>query len=368
MRTFYVILEFIFSFLFLSCENNQKVIIKGSCKNYIDGSKVELSFIRDDSIIIQDTVRLYNGKFKFCIEENQDRAYYITILDSINAKNATLFAEKGIINVCFDSVYHLSGTPLNDLYNKYLNETRRMENLGEMEYHRSIEGRDNPDTSVYDSLLQAYTEYKVKFQLDNIHNIVGRTIFINEIGSVYDPHFLETYPTLPEDVKANKNVQWYYELRLEMDRKQKELEAKIGTKITDLEFPDVHGVTRKLSSFIPKNGYLYIDLWSSGCAPCIAEFPELEKTYSQYKEKGLNILLISIDKNLGDFQTAMKKHQIKFNSLVDTTEGQKVKENFPFDGIPHGILINCKGVIVANQLHSTLLKKRMSELVDEKSK
>ena len=103
-------------------------------------------------------------------------------------------------------------------------------------------------------------------------------------------------------------------------------------------------------------------LWSSSCAPCIAEFPELEKTYSQYKEKGLNILLISIDKNRDDFQTAMKKYQIKFNSLIDTTEGQRVKENFPFSGIPHGILINSSGEIVANQLHSALLKKKLEEL------
>lgn len=368
MRIFYVIFGFIFLFLFLGCGNGQKVIIKGSCKKYIDGSKVELSCIKDDSIMIQDMVRLYNGKFQFCIEENQDRAYYITISDSLNTQKATLFAEKGIINISFDSVYHLSGTPLNDLYNKYLTETRRIEKLGEIEYRKSIEGKDNPDTSVFDSLLQVFTDYKVRFQLDNIHNIVGKTIFINEIGSVYDPNFLDTYPTLPEEVKADKKVKWYYELRLDMDRKQKELDAKIGTKIKDMEFPDANGVKRKLSSFIPKNGYLYIDLWSSGCAPCIAEFPELEKTYSQYKDKGLNVLLISIDRNMEDFQSAMKKHQIKFISLIDTTEGEKVKENFPFSGIPHGILVDCKGKIVANQLHNILLKRKMTELIDENSK
>ena len=182
---------------------------------------------------------------------------------------------------------------------------------------------------------------------------------------MYDPHFLETYPTLPEEVKADKKVKWYYELRLDMDRKQKELDAKINTKIKDMEFPDAHGVRRKLSSFIPQNGYLYIDLWSSACAPCIAEFPELEKTYSQYKEKGLNILLISIDKDRDDFQAAMKKYQIKFTSLIDTTEGEKVKENFPFSGIPHGILINSNGEIVANQLHNGLLKKELEELINE---
>lgn len=70
----------------------------------------------------------------------------------------------------------------------------------------------------------------------------------------------------------------------------------------------------------------------------------------------------------------MKKYQIKFNSLIDTTEGQRVKENFPFSGIPHGILINGNGEIVANQLHNGLLKRNWRswpiaslDLIHEKS-
>lgn len=66
---------------------------------------------------------------------------------------------------------------------------------------------------------------------------------------------------------------------------------------------------------------------------------------------------------MDDFQKSMKKYQIKFTSLIDTTEGEKVKENFPFSGIPHGIRINSNGEIVANQLHNTLLKKKLKELI-----
>ena len=365
MKSIYLHFALFFSIILTSCTNHESVCVNGTSEHHPDGTPIELYYLQNDSVITVANDSLVHSKFNFTIDANPNIAYYISVNDSQNPSRGMFFAEKGTVNIAFDSTYHVSGTPMNDLYNTYLTETRRIEKLGEMEYHRSIEGKDNPDTSVFDSLLQVFTNYKVKFQLDNIHNIVGKTTFINEIGSVYDPNFLETYPTLPEEVKADKKVQWYYELRLDMDRKQKELDAKIGTKIKDMEFPDASGVKRKLSSFIPKNGYLYIDLWSSGCAPCIAEFPELEKTYSQYKDKGLNVLLISIDKNMEDFQSALKKHQIKFTSLIDTTEGEKVKENFPFSGIPHGILINSNGEIVANQLHNILLKKKLMDLVNE---
>lgn len=365
MRSIYLHLAIYFGVVCTSCENHDLVCINGICKSYSDGTPIELFYLQNDSVITVANDTLIHGGFNFTIDANSDMAYYVSVNDTQNPSRGMFFAEKGIVNVTFDSTYNVSGTPMNDLYNTYLTETRRIENLGEIEYRRNIEGKDNPDTSVFDSLLQVFTDYKVKFQLGNIHNIVGKTTFINEIGSVYDPNFLETYPTLPEEVKADRKVQWYYKLRLDMDRKQKELDAKIGKKIKDMEFPDVDGVKRKLSSFIPKNGYLYIDLWSSGCAPCIAEFPELEKTYSHYKDRGLNVLLISIDKNMEDFQSAMRKYQIKFTSLVDTTEGKKVKENFPFSGIPHGILINSNSEILANQLHNTLLKKRLIGLINE---
>ena len=291
-----IILSALLLFSLAGCSKVNRVNVEGSCPGHYDGTFIELCCIHDDSLVVIQRDSLVDGCFRFDMDESYDKAYYVSIIDSVNPAKGIFFAEKGTVKIVFDSTYHVSGTPMNDLYNTYLTETRKIEKLGEMEYHRSVEGKDEPDTSVFDSLLQVFTDYKVKFQLDNIHNIVGKTTFINEIGSVYDPNFLETYPTLPEEVKADKKVQWYYELRLDMDRKQKELNAKIGTKIKDMEFPDANGVKRKLSSFIPKNGYLYIDLWSSGCAPCIAEFPELEKTYSRYKEKGLNILLISIDK------------------------------------------------------------------------
>lgn len=365
MKSIYIHCALILGIISTSCVNNESVCVYGTSEHHPDGTPIELYYLQNDSAITVANETLVHGNFNFTIDANSDMVYYVSINDTHNPSRGMFFAEKGTVNIAFDSTYHVSGTPMNDLYNTYLTETRRIEKLGEMEYHRSIEGKDNPDTSVFDSLLQVFTDYKVRFQLDNIHNIVGKTTFINEIGSVYDPNFLETYPTLPEEVKADKKVQWYYELRLDMDRKQKELDAKIGTKIKDMEFPDVNGVKRKLSSFIPKNGYLYIDLWSSGCAPCIAELPELEKTYSQYKDKGLNVLMISIDKNMEDFQSAMKKHQIKFTSLIDTSEGEKVKENFPFSGIPHGILINSNGEIVANLLHNLLLKKKLKDLVNE---
>lgn len=41
-------------------------MIKGNCKNCEDDTKIELSYIKSDSTIIQDIIRLHNVELKFC--------------------------------------------------------------------------------------------------------------------------------------------------------------------------------------------------------------------------------------------------------------------------------------------------------------
>lgn len=147
----------VWAIIMAGCENRQVVNIEGVCQDCADGTPVELYYLQNDSAIIVGRDTLLHGKFNFSLEENPEMAYYLSVNDTLNPVGGMFFAEKGTVNIAFNSIYHVSGTPMNELYNTYLTETRRIEKLGEREYRRSIEGKNNPDTSVYDSLAQVYT-------------------------------------------------------------------------------------------------------------------------------------------------------------------------------------------------------------------
>jgi thiol-disulfide isomerase/thioredoxin len=44
-----------------------------------------------------------------------------------------------------------------------------------------------------------------------------------------------------------------------------------------------------------KGKVLLINFWATWCKPCVLEFPDLVKLYSNYKDKGFDIVFISVD-------------------------------------------------------------------------
>lgn len=81
--------------------------------------------------------------------------------------------------------------------------------------------------------------------------------------------------------------------------------------------PDTEG--KLVSSADFKNKYLLIDFWASWCGPCIADIPELKKTFETYHNKGLSVLSISLDDNKERWITAVKRYQLPWQQVSELT-------------------------------------------------
>ncbi len=54
-----------------------------------------------------------------------------------------------------------------------------------------------------------------------------------------------------------------------------------------------------------KGSVLLVNFWASWCKPCVSEFPELVKLYKNYKDKGFQLVFISLD-DATDIDKAVK--------------------------------------------------------------
>ena len=72
----------------------------------------------------------------------------------------------------------------------------------------------------------------------------------------------------------------------------------------DFTLPTPDGRDLQLSSYRGK--VVLLDFWATWCDPCREEFPDLVKVDSDYRNKGLNFIAISLD-DITDIKTAVPK-------------------------------------------------------------
>lgn len=123
----------------------------------------------------------------------------------------------------------------------------------------------------------------------------------------------------------------------------------IGQTAPDFSLPALDGTIVKLSNF--PGQVILINFWTSWCAPCRLEAPELENAYRTYKDKGFTILGVNqIDQdNLAEVQAYLKEFGLTYPILLDH-EGHVSNDAYHLLGVPMSVLVNRHGVVTAVQM------------------
>jgi cytochrome c biogenesis protein CcmG/thiol:disulfide interchange protein DsbE len=103
-----------------------------------------------------------------------------------------------------------------------------------------------------------------------------------------------------------------------------------------------------------KGKVVYLDFWASWCSPCRKSFPWMEKMQSRYKDLGLEVVAVNLDKNEEKAKEFLKQFHSNFTVAFDP-EG-KTAERYKVRGMPSSYLIDRNG-----QLHMTHIGFRESD-------
>lgn len=138
----------------------------------------------------------------------------------------------------------------------------------------------------------------------------------------------------------------------------------VGQKFTDFEMPDAKGEMHKLSEYVGNGKVVLIDFWASWCPPCRAEMPNLVKAYKDYKGKGFDIVGISLDSKADAWAKGVKDLNITWTQLSDLKGWQNGGAAlYGVNSIPHTVLVDKDGTIIAKNLHGQELEDKIKEVL-----
>lgn len=131
----------------------------------------------------------------------------------------------------------------------------------------------------------------------------------------------------------------------------------------DFELPDLDGKMVRLQDY--KDKILVLHIATTWCPFCNAEAPHLEKLYQEYKDKGVEVLIIDVKepKELVE-QQLKKKHDLSFPILLDT-DGEVAASFAPENILPE--LSRDEVMLASNLIIDQEGRIRFMSLLDSKN-
>ena len=126
-------------------------------------------------------------------------------------------------------------------------------------------------------------------------------------------------------------------------------EAKPGAELravkrpipaTDFYLRDLDGKLVRLSDFHGK--VLLLNFWATWCPPCRKEMPAMQQLYQAYRDKGLEIVAVSVDTTSpAELRAFVNELGLTFTVLHD--RDSLVSRLYSNPGVPSSYLINAQG-------------------------
>lgn len=281
-----------------------------------------------DSVVVKGD----NAVFK--VKQNENTDAYNIMIDGWR-RPLTFFADNQDVTITGDyqnyNGINVLASESQEKLNKFMTEVNSIENEQEIYYYVLDFTKQNIENP-----LAPYALYRYKWAFS-----------LNDLENLYD--------AMPSDMhSAYKYLVVEYIKGLKL--------TEIGMPYLDFTQKDVNGEDFTLSSVIGKSKIVILDFWASWCPDCRKENPALVAIYNEFKDKGLDIVSVSLDLNEAAWKKAIADDNLSWKNHVSDLKGwgNSAADLYTIAYIPQNIFLDENGIIVKKNVPA----ERMKEFLD----
>lgn len=270
--------------------------------------------------------------------------------------------------------YTVSGSRESELLRKfnkeYIEGQLELNNIVQG-YHKAEEFEREQLAAKYNSLYRNIKRRQISFIIENKATLAAVYALYQRLpGEKYlsgvDSDLIY-YRTVADAVSSSYPTSPYM-LTLSNDIARMEARISLMNSIESRSYPelkgkDMYGNEVALSSL--EGNVILVDFWSAEVGNSNAFNAELREIYEEYESQGFRVYQVSADTSKAAWITAVQEQKLPWISVCDFYgESSPMLRAYNVRKLPSNFLIDRNGNIVAKDLYSSALKKRLSDMLE----
>ena len=301
----------------------------------------------------------------FTIEGETDSAQIAIIYTTHqNDTYSSFFLEPGYISITLTDTpggNRIGGTLLNNKYQQLRDSVftygKEINRIAEHVYGNTVDAKAKQEgMDKIEQITNRFKAYAARVTEKNIDNEFGYFMITNYADLLASTELSRLFKQLPAHMRQRKEARLLEAAIIRLEKNA------VGVTIEDFSMQTPEGGELSAMSVISQHRVTVIDFWASWCGPCRQEMPFMLQMYNTYKDQGLGILGVSLDKNHGAWTNAIKQLKLPWPQMSDLKGWENAAaKRFNVSSIPHTIVVDQKGKILQSGLRRTQLERFVAE-------